>query len=67
MFSSKPILLSELPQPDFTLLDELETEEEDVPGYVMNTDAGLPYISIDQLAKKLESGKIVKIFDCRFN
>ena len=66
MCSQKPILLSELPLPDFDFADELAAPEEEKKELNFHTDAGLPYISIDDLKKEAESGKMIKVFDCRF-
>ena len=66
MCSQKPILLSELPLPDFDLAETLEAEQQPRQEISYHTDAGLPYISIDQLKKEAECGKTIKVFDCRF-
>ena len=62
MFSQPVTFINELPVPDFDW--EADIEEEEDAGF--DTDAGLPYITINELNRRREEGEKVKIFDCRF-
>ena len=64
MLAEHPFSVSEIPLPDFSICDGFDEEESNTTEYA--TDCGLPYISINELDRKAQSGIKVKVFDCRF-